>query len=102
MTFFASYLCSLLSVSFFSCVLKKGATRACREFTSPPRGCWVTPPAYATAQEVLAFLDAADQYGESPATARPPLTDGASGEDDETPTISQEARILKRMFLRLR
>eukprot|EP00708_Paratrimastix_pyriformis_P006587 GAFH01005928.1.p2 GENE.GAFH01005928.1~~GAFH01005928.1.p2 ORF type:complete len:190 (-),score=96.50 GAFH01005928.1:1-570(-) len=51
-------------------------------------------------QEVLAFLDAADSFGatiSASATSPGPVVEG-----DGTATIAQEARALKRIFLRLR
>mmetsp|Transcript_81081 Transcript_81081/g.121877 ORF Transcript_81081/g.121877 Transcript_81081/m.121877 type:complete len:139 (+) Transcript_81081:607-1023(+) len=47
--------------------------------------------------EILDFLDAADQYGKAIHTVLLPLDS-----NDEKCTVSYEARLLKRMFLKLR
>lgn len=53
-----------------------------------------------TYQEILSFLNAADQYGKNILTI---ISQGPESEDDATTNnVSYEARMLKRLFLKLR
>lgn len=50
-----------------------------------------------TMNEIIDFLNQADQYGKSIKTSI-----NIQGNDDDRQTVSYEARLLKRIFLKLR